>query len=78
MAIARIRESKAMNEDREGHAAQSYSLLVVDDDLAMREMLGQLFREEGYVVEDPLPRQPRGEAVRPDQLHRASGRLARE
>lgn len=41
-----------MNKGRVGRAAQSYSLLVVDDDRAMREMLGQLFREEGYGVEE--------------------------
>jgi DNA-binding NtrC family response regulator len=29
-----------------------YRLLIVDDDLAMREMLGSLFREEGYAVEE--------------------------
>ena len=29
-----------------------YRLLIVDDDLAMREMLSSLFREEGYAVEE--------------------------
>ena len=29
-----------------------YQLLIVDDDLAMREMLGSLFREEGYAVQE--------------------------
>jgi DNA-binding NtrC family response regulator len=30
----------------------SHSLLVVDDDLAMREMLASLFREQGFAVEE--------------------------
>ncbi len=32
--------------------ATPYQLLIVDDDLAMREMLGSLFREEGYAVQE--------------------------
>ncbi|MBW2267376.1 MAG: sigma-54-dependent Fis family transcriptional regulator [Deltaproteobacteria bacterium] len=32
--------------------AQPHSLLVVDDDTAMREMLASLFREKGYPVEE--------------------------